>query len=183
MGDEDESGSGSREPVPAVVTPPQVIQPSIPLPAKLEFKGNLAMNWKRFKRLWKNYEVASRLNSQSKELRTATLLTCIGPDILDIFDGLPFATEDDKDDIDKVLELLDTYFIGETNEIYEAYVFNQRVQESSESFDSFLTALRTLAKTCNFNTMQDRMIRDRIVVGIRDNGTRKKLLAESGLTL
>ena len=81
MGDEDESGSGSREPVPAVVTPPQVIQPSIPLPAKLEFKGNLAMNWKRFKRLWKNYEVASRLNSQSKELRTATLLTCIGPDI------------------------------------------------------------------------------------------------------
>ena len=183
MGDEDESGSGSREPVPAVVTPPQVIQPSIPLPAKLEFKGNLAMNWKRFKRLWKNYEVASRLNSQSKELRTATLLTCIGPDILDIFDGLPFATEDDKDDIDKVLELLDTYFIGETNEIYEAYVFNQRVQESSESFDSFLTALRTLAKTCNFNTMQDRMIRDRIVVGIRDNGTRKKLLAESKLTL
>ena len=31
--------------------------------------------------------------------------------------------------------------------------------------------------------MQDRMIRDRVVVGIRDNGTRKKLLTESKLTL
>ena len=31
--------------------------------------------------------------------------------------------------------------------------------------------------------MQDRMIRDRVVVGVRDNGTRKKLLAENKLTL
>ena len=43
--------------------------------------------------------------------------------------------------------------------------------------------LRSLAKTCNFGSMQDRMIRDRVVVEIRDNGTRKKLLAENKLTL
>ena len=70
-------------------------------------------------------------------------------------------------------ELLDAYFIGEMNEIYKAYLFNQRVQETGESFDSFLTVLRSLAKTCNFGSMQDRMIRDRVMVGVGDNSTRK----------
>ena len=102
---------------------------------------------------------------------------------MDIYDGLPFANEEEKTNVDKVIELLEAYFIGETNEIYEAYVFNQKVQEVGESFDSFLTTLRSLAKTCNFGSMLDRMIRDRVVVGIRDNATRKKLLAENKLTL
>ena len=110
-------------------------------------------------------------------------MTCIGPDILHSFDGLPFGNEEEKTNIDKVIELLDAYFIGETSEIYEAYLFNQRVQEVGESFDSFPTAVSSLAKTCNFGTIQDRMIRDRVVVGIKDNTTRKKLLAESKLTL
>ena len=162
---------------------PQFVQSTIPLPSKLELKGNLASNWKRFKRLWTNYEVASRLQTQSTELRTATLLTCIGPDVLDIYDGLPFASEDEKTNIDKVLELLEKYCVGETNETYERYLFNQREQESGESFDTYLTNLRSLAQTCNFGELKDNLIRDRIVIGIRDNGTRKKLLAESKLTL
>ena len=170
-----EPTTGSQ-PQPAV---PLFFQSTIPLPSKLEFKGNLAVNWKKFKSA--NYEVASRLNTQSRDLHTATLLTCIGPDVLEIYDGVPFASSEERTQIDKVVELLDAYFISETNEIYEAYLFNQRVQEIRESFDSF--ALRSLAKTCNFGSMQDRMIRDRVVVGVRDNGTRKKLLAENKLTL
>ena len=40
-----------------------------------------------------------------------------------------------------------------------------------------------MAKTCNYGTLLDSLIRDRIVVGIRDNGTRKRLLQEVKLTL
>ena len=47
------------------------------------------------------------------------------------------------------------------SEIYEAYLFNQRVKEVGESFDSFLIAVRSLAKTYNFSTIQDQMIRGR----------------------
>lgn len=82
----------------------------------------------------------------------AVRVASIGPDILDIYDCLPFTDEAEKTNVDKVIELLEAYFIGETNEIYEAYLFNQRVQVG-ESFDSFLTALRTLAKTCNFGSI------------------------------
>ena len=106
---------------------------------------------------------------------------------LDIFDGLSFDTEADRQDINrvinKVLKKLEAYCIVETNETYERYVFNKRDQQQGESFDSYLTALRSLIKTCNFGILQDNLLRDRVVLGIRENSTRKKLLAESKLTL
>ena len=49
--------------------------------------------------------------------------------------------------------------------------------------DAYVTVLRSLSKSCNYGTLEDTLIRDRIVVGIRDNATRKRLLQESKLTL
>ena len=66
-----------------------------------------------------------------------------------------------------ILEKMVNYCIGECNEIYERYVFNRRDQESNESVDAYVTALRKLAKTCNYGTLADSLIRDRIVVGIK----------------
>ena len=96
---------------------------------------------------------------------------------------LNFANDEERKDIDVVLEKLEVFCIGETNEIYERYQFNKRDQESGESIDSNVASLRTLAKTCNYGALLDSLIRDRIVVGIRDNGTRKRLLQEAKLTL
>ena len=161
---------------------------NLPLPLPLVISGNLATNWKRFFRAWNNYEIASRLKDPShpglnKALRTATLLTCIGPDALDVFDGLDFENDGQKQDVDVVIAKFEKYCIGETNETYERYNFNKREQESNESVDAYLTVLRGLAKTCNFGNLQDNLIRDRIVMGVRDNSIRKKLLQESNLTL
>lgn len=72
MSESDASPSG----VPGQVEIGRGFHVNIPLPAKLDVKGNLASNWKKFRRMWNNYEIASRLRHESKELRTATLLTC-----------------------------------------------------------------------------------------------------------
>ena len=170
------------EGAPVVETPTPVLQ-NVPFPSRLETMQRKCSNWKRFRRVWTNYEVASRLFKQSKEGRTATLLTCLGPDALEIVDGLSFASEEERKDIDVVLEKLQAFCVGETNEIYERYQFNKRDQESGESVDSYVAALRTLAKTCNYGSLLDSLIRDRIVVGIRDNGTRKPLLQEPKVTV
>ena len=72
---------------------------------------------------------------------------------------------------------------GETNETYERYCFNKRDQEAGESIETYVASLRSLAKTCNYGELANDLIRDRIVVGIRDNSVRKRLLRESKLTL
>ena len=41
---------------------------NIPFPSKLDMKGNVATNWKKFKRVWENYEIASGL--KTKEMRS-----------------------------------------------------------------------------------------------------------------
>ena len=57
------------------------------------------------------------------------------------------------------------------------------MQEQAESIDTYITTLRALAETCDFGTLKDDLIRDGIVCGVRENGIRRKLLQESGLTL
>ena len=103
-------------------------------------------------------------------MRTVTLLTCVGPDALDVLVGLDFEEETERDNIER-------------NEIYERYCFNKRDQEINETVDVYVTAFRKLAKTCNFGTLENILIRDRLVGGIWDNQIRKRLLQVSKLTL
>ena len=159
------------------------IQSSLPLPPRLELSGNVAENWKKWKQRWESFEIASRLVDQENKYRVATFITCVGDDAIEIYNALPFEQEEDKQNMSKVLELMERHCIGQTNVIYERYCFNNRNQESGELFDCYLTALKALAKMCNFGALTDELIRDRIVCGIRDGGTRKRLLQEAKLTM
>ncbi len=58
-----------------------------------------------------------------------------------------------------------------------------RKQEPGESADSFITAVHILAEHCNFGVLKDKLIRDHIVVGIRDMALSEKLQLDSDLTL
>ena len=78
----------------------------------------------------------------------------------------------------------DKFTIGETKQTYERYVFNSWNQSPDETFDAYVAALRTLLKTCNFcECIRESLIRDRIVWGIQNPQTRKRLLQECKLTL
>ena len=159
------------------------INSQVPLPPNFVTTGDLASQWKKYKQIWDSFEIVTGLKEKTSAYRTATFITCIGSEALEIFNGLPFENEEDKNDIDKVLELFQNYCIGETNVIYERYIFNNRVQESGESFDSFVSHLRLLSLSCNYNAMREEMIRDRIVMGISDARLRRSMLQEPKLTL
>ena len=68
------------------------------------------------------------------------------------------------------------------NITFERHKFNIRNQEENESIDQYVTVLRTLAATCEFQTLHDGLIRDRIVCGIRNQTIKERLLRESELT-
>ena len=48
-------------------------------------------------------------------------------------------------------------------------------QEDGETVDTFSTALCAVAKYCNYGTLKDEMIQDRIVVGLQDQRLSEKL--------
>ena len=109
----------------------------------------------------------------------------IGPKYLTTYNGFMFEHDGDKDILSKVIEQFDRgYAKGEINESYERYIFNQRDQKSGELFDDFLASLRSLSETCNFcSCLKQSLIRDRIIAGIENPATRKKLLQDRNLSL
>ena len=162
-------------------TVPLLMQGRIPLPKQLPVTGSLAQHWREWKQIWTSYEILSNLQVRDNKYRIATFITCIGADALRIYNSLPFALTT-RTSL-KVLAAMEKYCLGETNVIYERFVFNQRAQQEGETFDQFLTALKELAKTCNFAAMHDELVRDRIVVGVKDYSVRKLLLQKKNLTL
>src|SRR5688572_7046014 len=157
---------------------------NIPFPSQLKMTGgNVASEWKRFKSQWANFEVASDLEEKSSSKRAAVFLACIGSEAYETFQAMDFETEGDRADIDKVIEAFESHCVGEVHVTYERYVFNQRMQDVGETFDTFMSDLRRLIKSCDYGTLDESMLRDRIVIGVRDDATRRKLLQMRKLTL
>ncbi len=57
------------------------------------------------------------------------------------------------------------------------------LQAGSGRVDSFLTRLQERASTCEYRELKDEMICDRLVLGITNENTRRRLLRELELTL
>ena len=68
------------------------------------------------------------------------------------------------------------------NVIMERHKFNARVQTEGEPFQSFAADLKILANTCEYGTLKDDLIRDKIVCGVASSYVRKQLLKERALT-
>ena len=58
------------------------------------------------------------------------------------------------------------------------YVFNSRKQLEGEAIEQFVTDLKLKAQTCQFDTLRDSMIRDRIVLGAWGQRVRERLLRD-----
>ena len=92
-------------------------------------------------------------------------------------------SDDDREKYDAVKAKFEGHFIIKRNIIFERAKFSLRVQKEGESADNFITDLYTLAEHCQFGALDDELIRDRIVVGLRDKALSEKLQLESSLTL
>ena len=80
---------------------------NIPAPDKMCLEGNLSQNWKRFKRQFGNYCLASRLSREEDEnYHVAIFLAILGPDACEIHDNLKFEAPDDKNNLKKVIFFL-----------------------------------------------------------------------------
>ena len=61
-------------------------QYTLPPPAPLDIHDtNAADKWKKFKRAWTNYSLATELNKKSEPIQVATLLTVIGEEAREVF--------------------------------------------------------------------------------------------------
>jgi hypothetical protein len=157
--------------------------PIVPFPAPMKLSGNVATEWKRFRGQWENYVIAAGMSGETSARRAAIFLACVGTEAYELFQTLEFDSDDDKKDVAKIITAFENHCVGETNVTYERYVFNRRDQDAAEPFDLFLSEIRRLIRTCEYGELESSILRDRIVMGIRDDATRRKLLQTRKLDL
>ena len=95
--------------------------------------------------------------------------------------GLPQSTDPTVDDI---ITEMQRHLRRQRNIIVDRRDFNTRAQQPGETFDEFLCALKETASFCDFCTLCiDDRLRDRLVVGVRDEDARRRMLELPELTL
>ena len=138
--------------------------------------------WEKWIRHFKRFRMASGLASRDDEAQVNTLIYAMGDEADDILRSFALP-EDDRKSYATVKSKFESHFVQRRNVIFEQAKFNRRKQEESESVDAFITALYALAEHCGYGDLHNKIIRDRIVVGIRNSTLSEKLQLDPGLTL
>ena len=138
--------------------------------------------WCRWKRRFEQYRCASGLKGETEERQVSTLLYCLGETAEDTLNSTGIS-ERERSTYNSVLTKFDDFFRVRKNVIFERACFNRRSQRDGETAEQFIAALYGLAESCEFGDFRDELMRDRLVVGIRDGALSERLQLDPSLTL
>ena len=79
--------------------------------------------------------------------------------------------------------IIPSRFLSKINITYERYRFFSRNRHLGETIEHYVTELRTLARTCSFDHLEESLIKDWLVLGIGDPCLKERLLRTEDLDL
>ncbi|XP_064461755.1 uncharacterized protein K02A2.6-like [Ornithodoros turicata] len=154
--------------------------PNLPPPSCMNVNAaDLYTEYKLWMEGYENYEIASGLINADDKVRRATLLHCIGPEVRRILSNIP----GERTKYKETKKALDEYYTPKKNIVLERHKFRNREQRPDEPVSAFVNALRELAKSCNFGSLEDEMIRDQLVEKCSSKALQDRLLTAEDLTL
>ncbi|XP_074635924.1 uncharacterized protein LOC141894247 [Acropora palmata] len=150
--------------------------PAIPPFSVRSDQTTLGQRWSKWMKGLEYFLVASSITDNKR--RRAVLLHLAGPEVQTVFETL----SETGDDYATALAKLTEYFEPKKNIPFERHLFRQAAQGPTENMDSYVTRLRSLAKSCEYDHVND-MIRDQVIDKCASNSLRRRLLRETDLTL
>ena len=164
----------------ATAQPTTLMTATIQPPESFDFKK--PESWARWIRRFERFRLATSLNRKEGAVQVSTLVYAMGGDAEDILQSFGL-DETAENEYDTVKARFQAHFIKRHNPIFERARFNQRTQQPGETVDAFITALYKLVEHCEYGSLREQMIRDRLVVGLRDANLSERLQLESSLDL
>ncbi|UYV84073.1 K02A2.6-like [Cordylochernes scorpioides] len=156
---------------------------NLPPPSAFTIDQNDPNKWPKWRKKFENYIIASDFDSKTIQQQRAILLHIIGDSALEIYNTFGFEENSQSPTIKDIIDKYDQYFSPFKNTIYKRYIFFTCEQKLNQTFDDFVTEIKSKAEDCEFENIKDSLIRDRIVLGCRDTTLREKYLQNPDLTL
>lgn len=146
-------------------------------PSSFDFKKT--SDWSKWRKRFERFASISGLRGKSEIQQIDAFLYIMGDESENIMMQFPVKPTT----LEMMIQAFNNYFEPRANIIFERYLFNTRIQEEGESVDAFITSLHTLAENCQYGNLKDELIRDRIVVGVKDVGVSTQMQLRADLTL
>ena len=128
-------------------------------------------------------EVFYQANDIGEDKQVAVFLSVIGGKTFSLLRDLLAPDKPQDKTLPVLFETLKRHFEPKPLVIAERFHFHLRNQGPTESVAEYLAELRRLATHCEFGNYLNEALRDRLVCGLRNPSTQKRLLAEADLTL
>ena len=140
--------------------------------------------WPQYVERLEQFFVANDITGDGKAVkRRATFLSVVGRSTYNLLRSLIAPQKPTEKTFDELVEVLTAHYSPKPTEVMQRFRFNCRKRQEGETVANYVAELRRLAEHCNYGDTLDKMLRDRLVWGIRDKYIQKKLLAEAELTL
>ncbi|XP_033228674.1 uncharacterized protein LOC117180342 [Belonocnema kinseyi] len=152
-------------------------------PGKLSDKGPMSRNWKRWKQEFLIYMKLTGGMNKPEDEKAAWLKNLIGQVGLEALESISFDSPDDKENMTIIIQKLEELFDPPKNEIEERYKFFSRSKKASESIDAYIEDLKIISKLCNFGDQIESLVRDAVILDIKDKNLRKIVFEEKDLDL
>uniref|UniRef100_A0A1B0D4U9 CCHC-type domain-containing protein n=1 Tax=Phlebotomus papatasi TaxID=29031 RepID=A0A1B0D4U9_PHLPP len=118
---------------------------------------------------------------EDEKIKRGQLMSVVGAAAYETVKGLVTPKKVSECSYKDLIQAMEAHYDPVPNEIVQRYNFYRRSQKEGETIAEFIAELRKLSEFCNFGDLE-KAIRDRLVCGIKDDSTRKKLLAVKDLT-
>ena len=149
-------------------------------PARFNALPNTTSATKEFKHWLRTFDYYLEVLPQENLNKLRILTNFVSPEVFEIFN--------ENTDYESSIQTLKNAYIKPPNTIYSRHLLSTRRQQPNESMDTYLQALKILAKDCNFEAVtakvyQEEAIRDAFIAGIISNEIRQRLLEHDKLSL
>jgi hypothetical protein len=148
----------------------------LPIPTMDWDSADKLDSWRKFKKLC-NLMFKGPLEEKEEETQLSYLQIWLGVRGREICDSFEWSEAEEKN-LEGYFNKFEQYLTPKGSKVIARFRFNQRIQSQTESFDSFVRDLQTLANDCGFGEAKNDLIRDRILFGCQDERLREKLLGE-----
>ncbi|UYV81765.1 K02A2.6-like [Cordylochernes scorpioides] len=126
---------------------------------------------------------STEIDKKSIPRQRAILLYNIGELALDIYSTFKIQETDASPTVPDILELFDGHFKPYKNTTYKRYQFFTTEQGENQNFDDYVTELKNKSMDCEFGELADSLVRDRIIIGIKDKALKERMLQDPDLSL
>ena len=150
-------------------------------PAPLKLDENLALNWKSWYNAFDIYATAAGVANKPEKVQCCVFLHVAGLEAQKVFRTLHIDSED-QDKLTPLINAFKEYCVGKTNITVTRYQFNS-YDQSSETMDTYIRELQNRITYCDYGVIEDSMLCDRLVCGVRSNTLRDRLLQTHNLNL